>query len=1421
MRTGIILVAVCLASCALAQETLTPDLSPEIREALGLEADLPYTFELLHDDKSKDEGDTSIGRELETAGDFTKIWFCAAARNRYVWRIDFAAPWEKRSDVATILYLDADNDHDTGRKDSEWARGIDVMIRPDGASTFEWHAILRTASAAEGHSLYLAADITLNQEDGQSVFRFWMLTQNTTPGRVRDSDSMPAVTVAAAGVSERPPVAVPPSHALYRPPEVVSHVAARMVPDARAPTMQVTWITSWPCAAWVEYGETPDLGERADAPPMMQNHRVSIPVEAGRDYHLRVVCMSSEGEPRAGETFTLTADTTLPAGNVEHAQVPLTVTNEQGVALVAAPMLVGVPFAQGALGDVTNLRVMQDGRELPLQVECAARWPDASVKWALVQFLADAPPQASAPVRLEYGTAVRPQAPAPEPMLREEGDLVVCDTGPLRAVIDRRDFSLFRELSLDLDGDGAFSPAERIIGPDTGGGLYVVDAEGKEFVSRAPEEVTVEENGPVRAVVRVRGRHAAEDGAELFEYIVRLIFYRGHSHVRILHTFGNDTLPDEMTDIARLGVRLPLRARAESAWLVGADFGPPGPDTETGAVGVRGPDGWITARQVDLDRVEVQTSPEPAVETGGFAGRAQRLREAIVNDGRWLLVCDIVDMAEQYPKGWALRDGVLDVLDVQLCPPLRGDEYADADPVTSDRLYYYLRDGVYRFRTGVTKTHEINLALAPGGEWTDDSFPLRGQFVRDLAYCELPAEWYAQTGAAGLMTPRAEGEFEEYETFVERSFAAFQALRERQAEYGMLNFGDWWGERRYNWGNVEYDTQHVMLMQYLRTLDRRHLKRGVEAALHNRDVDGIHYTANPRALGQVHVHCMFHTGGYEVRTPEPGLAMPRGGFNVGHVWTRGLLDHWVLTGDRRSRDWALQIADLLAGPRTVGFSVGNHAERDTAWPIFGVMAAYEATADPYYLNAARLMIEDVIRRQNPETGNWGFPAGYSQVEPKPVGGYAWCAGLLITSLDLYNRYARDPRVDEVNVRTARWLVRDEWIEERQGFRATSCPTFNAGTPPGGAAWSCATAMLIAHRLTGEEQFLDVGRRAFSLLLRGTSAMGKSITQNLCQGPETLWRLQQLGITSLDPTPYLPAGQAAIPRHLVAWPGEALTLPVVFAGARGEPLEAEARVRGTRGVTVEPPSRSAQVGGRGEEARLPFEVRLTEDLAPGETRRLTVEWRIGPTEGRQAVTLVRPGSVGVGEKVGLIASGDDFLGPALEALGLQYERLTSLEDVGDFRVLMLGTQAHSIDSVGLREGYWKLFGWLRAGGTLLISQLNDTGWDRFFLPYEVVVFEPDSESGEIADRAHPVFNRPHPIADASEVWMYDTFSVRPGDPWRVLLRDAEGGPAVVEAPFGAGRVLVMMPSFERLIPAGGAEECAGWRLFGNIVEYVMV
>ncbi len=1378
MRTLLALLMLCLLPAgAMAQDADGDGLTDALEAGLGMDPRLADRFDLIHDDKAKADGDKSLGSALDLAGDFTRIWFCPAAKDRYVWKIEFAAPWVSRSDVATILYVDADNDRATGRHDSAWAQGVDVMLRPDGATLYGWAGAVKTTSAVEGGALYLVADIALAQKEGKSSYRCWLLTQNTAPGHERDTDNMAPIQVSAAGRIQRPRPALPPSHPLYLPPETLSDVGVRMVPGAPRPTAEVTWITSWPCKARVEFGIAGKTGESAEQPVVAQNHRVFLPVKAGSTYRVQVTCTDSEGAPRRSKGVTFRATDPTPVGKVQRSTLTLSpVAHREGDSLTPAagpgpfanaPFLAGVPFPRGALGSVENLRVLRGGKELPAQAECAARWPDGTVRWALVQAFGST---GTAPLALEYGSGVRATLRPPAPMLSQTAGRIECNTGPLKAVVDTESFGLFRELSLDRDGDGAFSAGEQIINGQARGGLYLVDAAGKEYLSAKPEEVAVEENGPVRAVVKVRGHHLAQDGSRLFEYTVRLLFTRGQEFIRIFHTFGNDNVGRQMTDIAQMGIRLPL--------AVG------------GAAEVNGRRGAVELRQMRYDQ------PAPVPDT------------LLVSEGDRHLAAHLVDLRAQYPKAWRFGGGVLDL---QLCPRLEGKEYADADPVTSDRLYFYLRDGVTRLRAGVSKTHEIRLWLPARRPDAEDLQALAA--YRPEAQVVAPPAWVAQSGAAGPMTVRAPDEFAEYESFVGRSLDAFQKLRDRQGEYGMLNYGDWWGERAYNWGNVEYDTQNVMLMEFLRTRDPRFLSRGCEAAVHNRDVDGIHYAPSPGDVGQVHVHAMFHTGGYEVRTPDKGLAFPGAGFNRGHVWTRGTFAHYFLTGDRRSLEWALAVSDYLAGQLTIGFSVGHHAERDTAWPLFGVLAAYEATADPYYLNAARIMVEDVIRRQIPETGNWGFPAGYSKAVPLPVGGYAWCCGLLISALDQYNDTARDRRVNQVIVRAARWLVRDEWMPEKQGFRATSCPTFNAFTRPGEASWSCANAMLIAHRLTGDPQFLEIARRGFSLYLRGTQAMGKSVTQSICLGPQTLWRLKRAGVTSLDSTPYLPAGSVSVPRTLVLWPGDKVALRVLLRGSREGKTAAEVRVGAGAGVAVSPASRSIELAARGQEAAATFEV--LGSLQPGETRSLAVEWNLGGTAGKQGVKVVRPLPVAPGSKVGLIASGEDFLGPALDRLGVAYQRLKSLDEIGEYRVLLLGTQAHSIDSAGLHEGYWRLFPWIHAGGTLFLSQLNDTGWESGFLPYPVVVDDTDGESGAVVDPSHPLFTRPRKVASAPGVTMYDTLRLAPGDPWKVLLRDSTGGPAIAEAVLGKGRILLMQPSFERLSTGE-----AGWLLFENLVRYVL-
>ena len=53
------------------------------------------------------------------------------------------------------------------------------------------------------------------------------------------------------------------------------------------------------------------------------------------------------------------------------------------------PVRTGIPFPEGALKDAARVRVVTaSGKEAPSQVSITGWWPDGSVRWGLIDFLA-------------------------------------------------------------------------------------------------------------------------------------------------------------------------------------------------------------------------------------------------------------------------------------------------------------------------------------------------------------------------------------------------------------------------------------------------------------------------------------------------------------------------------------------------------------------------------------------------------------------------------------------------------------------------------------------------------------------------------------------------------------------------------------------------------------------------------------------------------------------------------------------------------------------------------------------------------------------------------------------------------------------------------------------------------------------------
>lgn len=215
----------------------------------------------------------------------------------------------------------------------------------------------------------------------------------------------------------------------------------------------------------------------------------------------------------------------------------------------------GVPLPRGAVSDLDALSVRgREGGPVPCQLWPLATWPDGSVKWAGAAIGAtDAPP---ADYVIDVGARTESADPV---MVAEDTQEVRVETAGLRVVVPRRGDTLFRSIArggVEVARDGRLVSLRA----ETPDGDHPGPRE--EFRSQV-DEVRIEQRGPVRAVIRLAGRHVREDGGrEWLPFVVRLVVHAGSDEVRMTHTLVWDG--DAQSDfLAGLGVvaDVPLRTQ--------------------------------------------------------------------------------------------------------------------------------------------------------------------------------------------------------------------------------------------------------------------------------------------------------------------------------------------------------------------------------------------------------------------------------------------------------------------------------------------------------------------------------------------------------------------------------------------------------------------------------------------------------------------------------------------------------------------------------------------------------------------------------------------------------------------------------------------------------------------------------------------
>jgi len=820
---------------------------------------------------------------------------------------------------------------------------------------------------------------------------------------------------------------------------------------------------------------------------LYRNHCVCLPpLEAGSMLRLAPLAKLGRSAEAPCQAIELPVPR-RPEGVSAADRIELTVTEPAGLDRPAWPVSSGVPFARGALWRAEDCRLEDvTGTPCPAQFKASSRWADGSVQWLLVSFVAHTQAQQPSTYALVVDPAGSPPTQA-RVRVDEEGPRVRLTNGRVNFVINRERFNLLEHLTVDGEALG-------LRGGD--GGLWMLDANGGRLVAGKPDAVEILQRGPVCAVVRVGGPLAPPDGRPLMRYSVRHDLWADEPAVRLAVSVTNDGGSDRLTPVRSASLALPLEeGRFASAWI----------------------DGQAVSASPGAPALLLQDDQEHFTlrDTGSVREGVQGQGIATWSDGRRTVSLVIRDFWQRYPRAVAVGPSGLRA---DLLPELPSGYHQDDQPMQKISLYYWLRDGNYLLRQGLRFTTELVVWLGDAAA----SPANLAQMVQQPLFAVARPEVYCRSGVFGHVLPAQPGPMDQYEEFFGLAFRGLEQTRQRRREYGWMNYGDTFGERRFNWINNEYDLIFGLLLQFARTGDLGCLWRADQQARHTADVDAIHGAAAESGRGLMYAHSVGHCGGFLLGS-DPALrgiriqeSYAEGAIDPGgHMHIQGLLLMAMLSGQEDYWAAGMRVADFQAADMTTDFDF--HIERAAGWPIINAVSAYEATGDPYYLNAAALMVRKVLAKQDPKDGGWLLPQDASECNcPQPhLGGKAFAVGVLLRGMVMYYRHGGDADVGRSIVRAGDWLMNCAWNPRTGGFRyKTGCPEYEDGAGIGATGALVAEGLLYASQISGDPKYRQFVLSWMDQAVDWPAEDGKNMAMQIHQLAYAADLLREQGVTTL-------------------------------------------------------------------------------------------------------------------------------------------------------------------------------------------------------------------------------------------------------------------------------------------------------------------
>lgn len=651
----------------------------------------------------------------------------------------------------------------------------------------------------------------------------------------------------------------------------------------------------------------------------------------------------------------------------------------------------GIPMPRGAMEKDTPV-VLTDGETVyPCQTNPLAWWPDGSVKWlhlvfplrksetAVPEDLDSAKGRESFVITLRddtekaftlyYGPDLEPVRMEHQVDVSENEEGIQIDTGPMQISLGKgREW--WKEIV--VDGWKALREHEAPMGfadfirPESGYAARSRHAGGTNDPGPLIiDEISLEEAGPLRAVVRLQGQAQCREPVDI---ILRLEFYAGSTATRLFHSAEFTQADPREVYLAGMGLRLPLNlVGATENVVAGAQNGPK----------VLEPDAYTSLRQLSPMHYELKQWEEGVPVEAGADHRSRGWLYAGGAEGGALMV--LRHMWQEFPKElsfdpatgeltawlWPASGPVMDVRRYSDYPHRAQGESAGSNIDWVETSYYGNGEDARDPFAGTSRTHELLMWFHKGEAAARDLDTVAADFQSP----PLVYSGYETYRMAGITIPMPD-----YQKFPEMTgnldrFTDFWLFHQRYWNwFGIWDYGDF--QHRFRGGRGEI-VEPEALVELWETPEAKRNKRvpsefvsvdyrtqqdwafdnGRWGWTNTEGLPGLYFQQEYLRTGRRDVYFAAESLGRHARdvvTRQSGRFFGKGTRHGVQHWSDGNHEerqttfaeyrlHYYLSGEGRSRDVMEKLGEY--------YGRGRARRADHSGRIYGLFTLWEMTGD--------------------------------------------------------------------------------------------------------------------------------------------------------------------------------------------------------------------------------------------------------------------------------------------------------------------------------------------------------------------------------------------------------------------------------------------------------------------------------------------